>query len=157
MPKAPSVKPIVCEYLFYKLHGSHSVKWIKIPLVEIRLKSKEAEFGSVALVDSGSDRTFLPRQEAELLGLKPQIGQNGEPVKVEAIGAGGSFPCDVMTLPDLRLMHHGKPFQDFHGLNVWVPNMTEDIPYAILGRDYVFHRYEIAFDEGRRKISFRKV
>lgn len=150
-------KVIVCDYLYYRLHIKDSVKWVKLPLVEIRMKSPSAEYGSVGLVDSGSDRTFVPREEAELLGLKPQTLADGTKRTTEALGAGGSFACEIMSLPEMRLMRHGAQFQDFHGLPVWVPKKNEDIPYTIIGRDSVFKRFEISFNEPHRKITFRRV
>ena len=150
-------KVIVCDYLFYRLRASSETRWVKLPLVEIRMKSPSAEHGSVGLVDSGSDRTFVPRQEAELLGLKPQTIAAGVNRSAEALGAGGSFACDIMTLPEMRLMWHGNSFQDFHGLAVWVPRKNGDIPYTIIGRDIVFKRFEISFNENRRKLTFKRI
>ena len=137
-------KVIVCDYLYYRLRGSESVRWVKLPLVELK-KSPSAEYGSVGLVDSGSDRTFVPRQEAGLLGLKPQTVAGGTVRSAEALGAGGSFACDIMTLPEMSLMWHGHPFQDFHGMAVWVPRKNEDIPYTIIG--------EISCSRGSRLLS----
>ena len=149
-------KEIVCEYLFYRYRNSDSIRWVKIPLVEVRMKSSAVEYGSVALVDSGSDRTFVSRDEAQLLGLKPRTNRDGTPITSEAIGAGATFVCDIMILPEMWVMRHGEPFQDFHGMTVWVPRSSDDIPYTILGRDYVFKRFEISFHEGRRKIAFKR-
>ena len=150
-------KVVVCDYLHYRLHAKDSVRWVKLPLVELRMRSPSAEFGSVGLVDSGSDRTFVPKEEAELLGLKPQTLTDGTKRIAEALGAGGSFLCEIMALPEMRLMWHRVQFQDFHGLSVWVPQKNEDIPYTIIGRDIVFKRFEISFNESHRKITFRRV
>ena len=60
--------------------------------------------------------------------------------------------CDIMTLPELQLMKEGKPFCSFRGILVWVPRDESAIPYSIRGRDTAFHRFEITFDEGRKRI-----
>jgi hypothetical protein len=148
-------KKVVCEYLFYRLHGKKSYNWVKLPLVEIKLRSAQAEYGSIGLVDSGSDKTFIQKQEADLLGLK-SVMRGDEPATGEAIGAGGELPCDIMTLPELQLMKHGMPFCSFRGLSVWVPKREGAIPYSIIGRDTAFRRFEIAFDEGRKRMTFKR-
>jgi len=123
--------------------------------VEVKLKSPSAEYGSIGLVDSGSDKTFIQKQEAELLSLQP-VMRNGEPLKSSATGAGGTLGCSIMLLPELKLMREGVPFCTFHSLQVWVPDEESAIPYSIIGRDTAFHRFEIAFDEGRKKITFKR-
>lgn len=148
-------KTIVCEYLYYKFGSSKLTRWIKLPLVELRMKSPTVEYGSIGLVDSGSDKTFVPKEEADLLGLKPLM-KGSKPMTGEAVGAGGSFMCEIMILPEMRLMRHGVPFHSFHGLNVWVPQKTGDVPYSIIGRDSIFHGFEITFDEGRKRITFKR-
>jgi hypothetical protein len=148
-------KRIICDYLLYRFHKEDSYQWVKLPLVEVKVRSPQAEYGSIALVDSGSDRTFLPREEADLLGLKPQMDGN-EPLKADAVGAGGEFPCDIMTLPELQLMKHGRPFCSFRGQSVWVPRNDTAIPYAIVGRDTAFRRFQITFDENRRRVIFAR-
>jgi hypothetical protein len=146
---------IVCDYLFYQLRGEKSFVWLRYPLVEVRVRSPQAEYGSIGLVDSGSDRTFVQKEEAVLLGLKPLM--NGDkPRKETAIGAGGELTCNLMTLPELQLMKHGRPFCSFRGLTVWVPDIESAIPYSIIGRDTAFKRFRITFDEGRRQIIFNR-
>lgn len=149
-------KRIECDYLLYRLRDTQSFTWVRLPLVEIKVRSAQAEYGSIGLVDSGSDKTFVQKQEADLLGLKPQM-DGDKPLKAEAVGAGGEFPCDVMTLPELQLMKHGKPFCSFRGLSVWVPRTEGVIPYSIIGRDTAFRRFHITFQEGRKKVIFNRV
>jgi hypothetical protein len=148
-------KKVVCDYLFYRLRSGSSFAWVKLPLVEIKVRSGSVEYGTIGLVDSGSDRTFMQRQEADLLGLKPQM-DGDKPLTAKAVGAGGEFDCDIMSLPELQLMKHGRPFCSFRGLSVWVPRTESAIPYAIIGRDTGFRRFQVMFDEGRRRITFTR-
>lgn len=154
-PEEITDRVIVCKYLFYRLRSPKSFTWIKLPLVEVKLKSASAEYGSIGLVDSGSDKTFIQKQEADLLSLKP-IMRDDKPVRSSATGAGGNLDCTIMILPELRLMKEGVPFCTFRSLQVWVPDAESAIPYSIIGRDTAFHRFEIAFDEGRKKITFKR-
>lgn len=155
-PKELTDKIVVCDYLFYRLRGESSFNWVRLPLVEIKVRSPNAEYGTIGLVDSGSDKTFMQKQEADLLGLKP-LKWGDELAMGDAVGAGGEFPCDIMKLPELQLMKHGVPFCSFRGLNVWVPRTETAIPYAIIGRDTAFRRFEIAFNEGRKKVTFKRI
>src|SRR5712691_3304130 len=89
--------PIVCSYLYYKeLHASGETRWVKLPVVAIDLKSEHARYVTVALVDSGAERTFLQKQDAELLELKPVKKKDGTNWSGEALGAGATFTCDIM-------------------------------------------------------------
>ena len=146
---------IVCDYLFYRLYSEKSFMWVKLPLVEIKVRSKEVEYGSIGLVDSGSDKTFIQKQEADLLDLKPQKWGD-KTATGDAVGAGGEFPCDIMTLPELQLMKNGRPFCSFRGLTVWVPRTEAAIPYSIMGRDTAFKRFHITFSEGQKRITFSR-
>jgi|SRR5712692_824969 len=149
--------PIVCQYLYYKeRHSSGEVRWVKLPVVAIDLKSQRAHYVTVALVDSGAERTFLQKQDAELLELKPLKNQDGTNRSAEALGAGATFTCDIMIVPELRLMKGDDSFHTFRSVQVWVPRDLDKIPISILGRDTVFRHFDITFQEGRKQISFRR-
>jgi len=149
-------KVIVCDYLFYRFRKRESYDWVKLPSVEIRLRSPAAEFNSFALVDSGSNVTLLMNQQAEILSLKPAI-RDGKPMTAEVTGAGGKFLADVFTIPELDAMKRDVPFAIFRGQQVYVPSQEEAIPYAILGRDTIFRRFVISFDDNHQKLIFRRV
>lgn len=155
-PKGDNV--ITSPYLFYRLRGSkNNIKWVKIPVVEVYLRSSSVEYTSIALVDSGSDRTFIQKQEADLLKLQPVRDNSGNLVTSEAVGAGGKIPCKIMVLPELTLRSKARPFCTFLGRQVWVPDNEGTIPLSILGRDTVFKRFDITFREGKQTIIFRRI
>ena len=147
---------IECDYLFFRFRRSQSYDWVKLPSVEIKLRPQAAEFSSFALVDSGSNVTMLMKQQAELLALKPAI-RGGKPMTSEITGAGGKFDAEVLVTPELDVMKHGVPFAAFRGRQVYVPRQEDAIPYAILGRDTIFHRFVVSFDDNRQKVIFRRV
>ncbi len=147
---------IVCQYLYYKeRYSSGEMRWVKLPVVAIDLKSEHAHYVTVALVDSGAERTFLQKQDAELLELTTVKNQDGTNKTAVALGAGARFTCDIMVVPELRLMKGNDSFHTFRSVQVWVPDDVDKIPISILGRDTVFRHFDITFQEGRKQISFR--
>ncbi len=129
---------------------------MKLPVVPIDLVSPAAHYITLALVDSGSDRTFLQKQDSEVLQLKLVKEKDGSSRSATAVGAGAAFTCDIMVVPELSLMQKSRPFCTFRSLQVWVPREYDKIPISILGRDSVFRRFDITFQEGRKQLAFRR-
>lgn len=91
-------------------------------------------------MDTGSTTTFVPREIADTISLVP----TGEVVKhQEAADAGGRFPTIPVTLKRLTLVKNVSPFCEFVEVEVLVPEEEGRLPYVILGRDYVFKRFDI--------------
>ncbi len=142
---------VVCKYLAYgytRKDGSTHV--IRLPLVHIYLKSSEADYETIGLVDTGATKTLIPREFAEELSLKykKQLA--------ETVGAGGTFNCQMATLEKLVLLKNVTPFCTYMNIDVLVPEREGILPYAILGRDYIFHRFDVTFHERREKMTFTK-
>jgi len=112
----------------------------------VRLKSESRVVGSVGLVDSGSTVTFVPFELAEVLDL-PHVSENRE-----SIGAGGTFSTFIARLRGLQLVKGSTIFSDFVNAHVHVPTEPDRIPYVILGRDYIFKRFEVTFQENSRRM-----
>jgi predicted aspartyl protease len=103
------------------------------------------------LVDTGATTTFIPKEIADLLDLIPS-GDNV--VHLEASGAGGRFPTTPVTLKRLTLVKNISPFAEFVEVPAMIPDQDDVLPYVILGRDRVFKRFNITFQERRRKFVF---
>ncbi len=142
---------VVCKYLVYEYRrGGSVVARIRLPLVQIYLKSRKADSSTIALVDSGATRTMMPRELSEVLSLEFQEG------RVETEGAGGRFYSDIARLERLSIMKNVTPFCTLVGIEVLVPERPGILPYVVLGRDYFFNRFDITFHERRQKMAFRK-
>lgn len=129
--------PIKCRYLVYRFRG----RPIFLPLIHVRLVSESNAITSIGLIDSGSTVTFLPFELAELLNV-PHLQDN-----VESIGAGGPFPTFIAELHRLQLIKDTTIISNFPKLPVHVPTEPDRIPYVILGRDSIFERFDITFQE----------
>lgn len=142
---------IVCKYLNYQYRRNNILYTIRIPLVHIYLKSSNIEFETVGLVDSGATQTLIPKEIADTL----QLDYKEETVDVE--GAGATFPTRMAILARLKLLKNVTPFDSYTRIKVLVPERDGTLPYVILGRDYVFRRFDITFHENRQKMTFRKI
>jgi len=147
---AKQTNPITCKYqLFY-----FNKRWVFLPLLKVIIESKE-KTGTIALVDSGATNTFIPRQLADAIEL---FSENKNKVgKGESTGASGKFKTEILKLKKLELFKEGHIFDAFHSISVHVPaREEEDLPHVILGRDYIFKRYDITFYEKRRKMTLQR-
>lgn len=118
-------------------------------MVHIRLESLVEKFETNALVDSGATSTLIPKEMAELLPSLRYEEQN-----TEVGGAGGTFYSKQTTLKRITLIKNITPFANFVQVKVLVPDCEGVLPYVILGRDLVFHRFDVTFHERRQKITF---
>lgn len=134
--------PIKCRYLVYRFHG----RPIFLPLIHVRLVSESNAISSIGLVDSGSTVTFLPYELAELLDL-PHLLED-----TESIGAGGPFSTFIAKLHRLQLIKGTKIISNFVDLQVHVPTEPDRIPYVILGRNSIFDRFEVIFQEKKNTL-----
>jgi hypothetical protein len=147
----PNPDTITCKYLPY----SFGDKFIFLPLIHIYVKA-EGEMETVALVDSGATRTFIPYEIADAIGLLPEDRRDRDNLsKGETRAAAGTFNTYIVKLPMLRAIKGTHTFDEFRNIDVHVPQ-TEDIalPHAILGRDHLFKRFDITFQERRQKVTF---
>jgi len=128
-------------------------RWQFFPLIKIIIEEKKAT-GTLALLDSGSTSTFIPRGLAEAIGL---LDDKEKIKKSESTGASGKFKTDVTKMKFLKLMKGDTVFDTFNSVLVYIPGEKEkDLPQVVLGRDYIFRRYDITFYESRKKIILTK-
>lgn len=129
-----------------------SVRTLLLPLVHVRIESPREHIETDALVDSGATRTLIPKEIAEIL---PSLKYKEQ--RAEVTGAGGVFLARVTRLKKLALIKNVTPFANFVETEVLVPDHEGILPYVILGRDYVFRRFDITFHENRRKLTFTEI
>jgi len=90
--------------------------------------------------------SFIPYEIADILGIIPEHHAN---IAVET--AGGACDFFPVVLKRLSLITGGRVYTDFKNIHVLVPSPERDLPYAILGRDYLFKRFHVTFRENIRK------
>ena len=142
---------LVCRYLAYKLPNSDS--FLRLPLINIRLKSKTLGLKTVALVDSGATTTFIPTELAEILELS-KVEDEGK--EIDAHGGGGHFKTWLTCLDTLEFVKGASVAVEFRNIRALVPTNPEAIPYVVLGRDYIFRSFDITFRERRERTVFRQ-
>jgi hypothetical protein len=138
---------IVNRYLSY--YHPALQRYFRLPFLHVRYHTATASFSTLALVDSGATDCFLPTDFAEILGLQINPAE-AHP----SIGAGGGFQS-VVFKPTIELLKGGQPFAIFEDWPVHVPLNRDAIPYAILGRDSVFMKFDITFRERIQRTILR--
>lgn len=155
---AQTDRNVVCKYLFYKFRYSNgSPHFIQLPMVHTHLRSKSADFDTIALIDSGATQTLIPRELADILDIEYDKDKDGKTKRALTEGAGGTFDSLIGKVAQVDLIKNVTQFCTFHGLSVWVPEKVGLLPYMVFGRDAVFKRFDITFEEQRRRMVFRRV
>jgi hypothetical protein len=139
--------PVKCRYLDYRLPNGHV---IFLPLIHVEVASEQTAFGTVALLDSGATMSFIPYEIADILGIIPE-----QPTSIGVETAGGTCDFFQVSLKRLSIITGGKTYSDFRNMHVLVPSPDRDLPYVILGRDYIFKRFHITFRENIRKYELQ--
>ncbi|MBI2124304.1 hypothetical protein HYT92_00785 [Candidatus Pacearchaeota archaeon] len=119
---------------------------IKSPSIPITLIGKE-NFDTVALVDSGADISAMPKDMAEVLGLK----LDGE---IEyAYGIGGKTKCVETKITILIEQKHER-----YMLNIPIKVILDEYSFPILlGRAGFFDEFIVSFDQLKERISLKKI
>ena len=122
-----------------------------LPMVRVCLTHKGVDIPSTALIDSGATSTFIPLSMAKLLGMELKDANNN----VE--GAGGSFSSYDTIIGKLTVLKVNKILTEFSNLSVRVPAKNDGIPFVVLGRDSIFRKFNIKFQENLQQIHLQKV
>ncbi len=149
-PDMSNNNQITCKYLPYYFVNQFRF----YPMVNVIIEHDDA-VGVPALIDSGATNTFVPYGIAEAIGLLPKDTRKLK--KSITTGASGKFPTLVIPLKRLQVFKDNHVFETFQGLPVYVADNPQDaLPYVVLGRDSVFKRFDITFNEGSRKMIFNR-
>lgn len=140
---------IRCNYIRYDDPVTNHV--YKLPMIHVKLTHGSKSIKSVALVDSGATSNFLPREIAEVLELSLTESPK------DAVGAGGSFQ-NITSRIDKVILVKGKDsaYDEFTDMGILVPVLSNTLPYFILGRDSIFQRFDIKFQEKQEKITLKR-
>lgn len=113
-----------------------------VPIAHVRIRSsRKKELPGIFVIDSGASTTLLPSADAELLGIILESG-----VKVLVRGVTGQL-----------LGYRHRLTLDIEGVVLRrVPVIFAQSPEVprVLGREGVFPRFGIVFDEARRRTAF---
>ncbi|MBI5148210.1 retropepsin-like domain-containing protein [Candidatus Pacearchaeota archaeon] len=129
----------------YKSSRLKSGDIIYRPMIPLTLESHE-RIDVIAILDSGSDMTIIPKELAEAIGVK-YTGEN------EISGIAG-IPVKSKEGKVKIIFGKGHEVYSFD-VPILVPE-KEDIQ-IIIGRAGFFNEFKITFDESARKIEFKKV
>ncbi len=123
----------------------------RLPMVQVCLTHKGIDIPSTALIDSGATSTFIPLSLAKLLNLELKDPNNN----VE--GAGGSFSSYLTIVGKLTVLKINRILTDFDNLIVRVPAKDDGVPFVVLGRDSIFRKFDIKFQENLQQLHLQKI
>lgn len=118
-----------------------------LPMVNVCLKHKGHDVPSLALIDSGATSTFIPLSIAQLLELELRN------LNSNVAGAGGSFQSYSANIEKISVIKGTTILAEFNHALVRIPSKKEGIPFVILGRDSIFFRYDIKFQENKQQLQ----
>jgi len=118
---------------------------VKTPSIPITFVGKE-NFDTIALLDSGADISAMPKEMAEILGLK--IDWKGD----YAYGIGGKVKCVQITVTVIVEQKHEK-----YELNIPIKVILDKYSFPVLlGRTGFFDEFIVSFDEAHERIYLKK-
>lgn len=113
-----------------------------VPIVNVRVRSTRGkEVPGIFIIDSGATTTLMPSVDAEMLGLAPSSGK--EVLIQGIIGQLLGFQHRI-TLVIGNIILRKVPVIFAH---------SSDVP-RVLGREGIFPKFGIFFDEPRRRTAF---
>ena len=119
------------------------------PFIPILVKNKFGQaMNVVGLLDSGADNTVVPKDLAEILGLRedPELDETG--------GIGGNVNVKRSRLSFKLVGSHESYPLDVPALVLQDPNA--DVP-LLLGRHGFFEHFHITFRQSEEKIILKKI
>lgn len=124
----------------------------KLPMIGVSITHKGKNFRTTGLIDSGSTRTFIPKEFANIMDLD-LTGQTDI-----MVGANGSFKSTKSVIGRCFLRKgENQIFENFINLHVNVPVNTNTLPCMVFGRDSIFQKFNITFQEKNEKIILKRV
>ena len=116
------------------------------PLIPLTINGKDSLFDALAILDSGSDITIIPKEIADTLDIEYTndnsiSGLSGEPVKAKE----GKVNIEFGKGREIYLFD----------IPILVPTEQKNMA-IIMGRQGFFNQFKITFDESNKKIGFKK-
>lgn len=138
-----SIRSIRIKYLLFNYKGVDRY----LPMVHVLLKHKGIEIPSTALIDSGVTSPFIPLELARLLDIKLENPNNN------VAGAGGDFQSYATFIGKLSVIKNLTTLAEFENLHIRVPAKEDGVPFVVLGRDSIFYKYDIKFQESLSQVQ----
>lgn len=115
------------------------------PLIPIKIKGSKSSFDTLAILDSGSDTTIIPKEIAEVIGIDCKnensiSGISGAPLKAKE----GKINVEF-----------GKA-REIYNFDIPVLVPEKENLAVIIGRMGFFEQFKIIFDESKKRIEFKK-
>jgi len=122
----------------YRLQLREEGEIIPLPLVPARFFSNKESVEFLLLLDSGAEISLLTKEDAELLGINLE---KGERVKLRGIGGSidGFKHLVKMVIGEIKLK---------------APAVFANVDSRVLGREEVFDKFFILFDEEVKQTIF---
>lgn len=102
------------------------------------------------MIDSGATATFIPKHVTEELGIT--LNESNYNV----IGAGGDFLPHIGSIESLKVINNHVELVEFTNLDVYVNPQETGFPFVLLGRDTIFSKFNIRFEEINQEIHLLK-
>lgn len=116
-----------------------------LPLIHIILCHNGVYLPTPALVDSGAQITLIPKTMACILGIK-------QTKKIDSVGgAGGRFKVYTCNMDRIILMKDNTVLNEITRPRIRVP-LDYEMPFVVLGRDTIFKKYKILFEENDKQL-----
>lgn len=117
------------------------------PVIPITLDYKGNILQTEGIIDSGSDITMVTRTLAEGLGIDIKGSQNEV----------GGITGKIKTIFDVINMRINESF-NLPATKIFIPSENdEDIDQVILGRNPLFEKFDIIFEERFKRVTLRKI
>ena len=140
-------RDIRIKYLSFTYKGGAR----RLPMVQVCLTHKKIDIPSTALIDSGATSTFIPLSLAKLLNLELKDSDNN------VDGAGGPFSSYLTIVGKLTVLKINNVLTYFDNLEVRVPSKDDGVPFVVLGRDSIFRKFDIKFQENLQQLHLQKM
>ena len=120
---------------------------IKAPYIPITLKSEKESLDFIGLIDSGADISVIPREAADILGLKIEKED-------EATGIGGKAKTSDSHL-NIKIQKGHEKCEFRLPIKILLQENSE-IP-ILLGRLEFFDNFNIIFEQSEQRVLLKKI
>lgn len=133
------------DWFEYEWTGFQDDEPKRFPLLPLTLRSKKRTFSALALLDTGAEKSYLPRALAEKLRCLPSNYTGRARPMGEDFAVGSTWLTIEVALPS-GLMSVGAC--EFH-----VPEQEGFVHQVVLGREPFFLLAEVRFQEWRKRFG----
>ncbi len=118
-----------------------------MPMLDVVMSHGDNTLAINALVDSGSNATIVPLHVAQLLEIK--LKEQDDSV----MGVGGSVNMHLAKVDGFTIIEEKMTLAEFDDQVVHVPASKNTVLFVILGRNSIFRRFDIKFQETQKMMQ----